>query len=315
MYCVNELLGLPLQHNVKEHLRRAQCPYMRAVCDGGGNRNMARLPNDHALASLFDPDVLQEGDNHISCGICSVKTKKEKWAICSRRLLAFPTDGNFAETQKKLVQKVLTLAGFSLGDQVRVWSEVTIKEKGFNYRMDYILRGINPDDPPIIVEVMTASTSGGNKNKGSDIASAFSNAILYAGGLRGDPGESPGVNKRQVWARMASQVIVKSQAANNWGGRTIWVIQNELLEYMRENTGLPLEKLQSSDWKPQEVNIIVADMDDPTGNNLAFYAGPIRAKNGGACWLELLTAKRVPTFAKVHSVLEAAKPIAILKAP
>ena len=65
MYCVNELLGLPLQHNVKEHLRRAQCPYMRAVCDGGGNRNMARLPDDHALASLFDPDVLQEGDNHI----------------------------------------------------------------------------------------------------------------------------------------------------------------------------------------------------------------------------------------------------------
>lgn len=66
----------------------------------------------------------------------------------------------------------------------------------------------------MVIEAMTCSTSGGNKEKGTDMQSAFRTATLAANGIL-DSGvvESPGVNLRQVWARMASQLIAKSEAA------------------------------------------------------------------------------------------------------
>ena len=57
---------------------------------------------------------------------------------------------------------------------------------------------------------------------------AFCDAVLYAAGLLDERGQSPGVNIRQVWARMASQLIVKSEIANEWGGSAIWVVQDAL---------------------------------------------------------------------------------------
>lgn len=56
-----------------------------------------------------------------------------------------------------------------------------------------------------IIEIMTSSTSGGNKDKGTTIQQSFIEAI------KGNNHESPGINYRQVWARMVSQLIVKSQ--------------------------------------------------------------------------------------------------------
>ena len=90
------------------------------------------------------------------------------------------------------------------------------------YRLDDVLR--KGSAPPCIVEIMTASTSGGNKKKGTDMQSAFCDAVLYATGLLPERRNSPGVNTRQVWARMASQMIVKSEIINEWGGRAIWVV-------------------------------------------------------------------------------------------
>lgn len=55
-----------------------------------------------------------------------------------------------------------------------------------------------PVNQPIIVEVMTSSTSGGNKRKRSCIPQAFEDCML------GQPHLAPGINYRQVWARMAS---------------------------------------------------------------------------------------------------------------
>jgi len=88
-----------------------------------------------------------------------------------------------------------------------------------------------PDlDSPYIVEVMTASTSGSDTNAGTDIASSFTNLIL------GKSHACPGINKRQVWGRMATQLFAKSALAESWGGKTIWIVQDELLSNIELTT-------------------------------------------------------------------------------
>ena len=94
---------------------------------------------------------------------------------------------------------------------------------------------ILPDlSEPFIIEVMTASTSGSNKAKGTDISTAFRNAAT------GRSHQSPGINKRQVWGRMATQLYAKSHLASAWGGKTIWIVQDELLNNISSTTGLRL---------------------------------------------------------------------------
>ncbi len=202
------------------------------------------------------------------------------WAICPRRLLTFGSQG-VSESQAELASKVFALAGFEPDEEISVWAEVSLSEVGadggrFNYRLDYVLRSAKPGAAPIVVEVMTCSTSGGNRATGTDIQGASRRAVLFAHTPVVDPVEAPGVNVRQVWARMASQMIAKSEAANSWGGRTIWVVQDRLVEYIRTNTALPLDALHSPDWTPGEVNMLVSNLTEP----VALYAGPIRAAHG-----------------------------------
>lgn len=83
-----------------------------------------------------------------------------------------------------------------------------------------------------ILEVMTASTSGSNTEKSTDMASAFRNALLFT------EHTSPGINKRQVWGRMVTQLFAKTALANEWNGRTIWVIQDSLLHNIEVTTRL-----------------------------------------------------------------------------
>jgi len=87
---------------------------------------------------------------------------------------------------------------------------------------------------PVIVEVMTASTSGSDKEAGTDIASSFTQAIL------GEDHNCPGINKRQVWGRMATQLFAKSALAEEWGGRTVWLVQDQLLHNIELTTKLNL---------------------------------------------------------------------------
>ncbi len=142
----------------------------------------------------------------------------EQWAVCPRRLLALDAI-NSPPQQRSLRDRVLKLEGFRQGETVRIWSEVTLKDKHVNYRLDYVLR--KDSAPPCIVEIMTASTSEGNRKQGTDMQTAFCDAVLYATGLLPERRNLPGVTMRQVWARMASQMIVKSEIANEWGGCAI----------------------------------------------------------------------------------------------
>lgn len=94
---------------------------------------------------------------------------------------------------------------------------------------------------PIILEVMTASTSGSNTELGTNISTAFTNAIFNR------DHQSPGINKRQVWGRMATQLFAKSAIAEAWNGKTVWIVQDELLKNIELTTKLAPEQVKSSD--------------------------------------------------------------------
>jgi len=140
-----------------------------------------------------------------------------------------------------------------------------------------------PADPLVIIEIMTSSTSGGNKRTRTQIAMACEDAIL-----RGDDHRAPGINYRQVWARMVSQLIVKSQVGMAWGGKTIWLVQDVLADYISKSTGLMLSQFLSDHL--HEVNILTFGYGNKINANdksiielekCDLYAGPI-TKSGDA---------------------------------
>ena len=103
-------------------------------------------------------------------------------------------------------------------------------------------------ESPFIVEVMTASTSGSDTEAGTDIASSFTQAIL------GKTHNCPGINKRQVWGRMATQLFAKSALAESWNGKTIWLVQDQLLNNIELTTKLRVES--SLDTSAGSVNFL-----------------------------------------------------------
>lgn len=143
-----------------------------------------------------------------------------------------------------------------------------------------------PSGYPVIVEIMTSSTSGGNKRRRTTIPMAFEDAILK------DDHSGPGINYRQVWARMVSQLIVKSEVGLAWGGKTIWVLQDRLVEYISKSTALDIYSFLSD--MTSEVNILSFSYGDSVANTDgiielktgALYSGPIKPE----------AAKHEPSF-------------------
>jgi Restriction endonuclease NotI. len=166
---------------------------------------------------------------------------------------------------EKIIQKQLECNGFTLS-----------MRNGLTSVEDF------PIGPPIIIEIMTSSTSGGNKKKRSCIPQAFEDCILDR------PHIAPGINYRQVWARMASQMIVKSQAALEWGGSTIWILQDLLSEYISSSTALDLRKFVNENIS--EVNVLEFSYGDRYHSpelgktveisDARLYSGPIRSGAG-----------------------------------
>jgi hypothetical protein len=139
-----------------------------------------------------------------------------------------------------------------------------------------------PMDPVIIVEIMTSSTSGGDKKKRTQISMACEDAIINPANHNG-----PGINYRQVWARMVSQLIVKSQVGLAWNGKTFWLVQDVLVEYISDTTALVLSQYAAN--HPNEVNILAfgyGDIDNKDAPPIAtlkdctFYSGPIMENPG-----------------------------------
>jgi hypothetical protein len=124
---------------------------------------------------------------------------------------------------------------------------------------------------------MTSSTSGGDKNKRTQIAMACEDAVVSP-----ETHNGPGINYRQVWARMVSQLIVKSQVSLAWNGKTFWLLQDLLAQYISSTTALDLSKYIAK--QHDEVNILAfgyGEVDaEPTSpiielSDSIFYAGPI----------------------------------------
>lgn len=90
---------------------------------------------------------------------------------------------------------------------------------------DTVKLSVFPDiSSPIIIEIMTASTSGSNEENETSIPLAFRNCLC------GTDYTGPGINKRQVWGRMATQLFAKTALTSTWGGKTVWLVQDQLLK-------------------------------------------------------------------------------------
>ena len=176
-----------------------------------------------------------------------------------------------------------------------------------------------PSYPFVIVEVMTSSTSGGNKAKRSQIGQLFEDTVYRLAGERIEAG-GPGINYRQVWARMVSQMLVKSQIAMKWGGKTFWVLQDLLAEYITKTTALNLSDFLSEHC--DEVNVLsggygknidprcrrgdFAEIDD-----IRLFAGPVSAgETAGKSFSDIVKLGAVPDVTELWRHLSGKMPCA-----
>lgn len=329
---------------------KAHCPFMNRQCDGGGNRysSQVELGPKHALYSLFPG--LNEVPAGV-CSI-QTQPGTSPWIVCPRRLLALGRETlGTRKWQAYAENQTLKQLGYPPNTRIGVWSEIKIKyeenEKSFDYTFDYILAPIGsvpverlseelrqservltkslqsagycmayregkhfvedfPIGVPSLVEIMTSSTSGGNKRKRTTVAMAFEDAVL------GKEHEAPGINYRQVWARMVSQLIVKSEVALAWGGKAIWVVQDNLVEYICRSTALDIRKFVAE--QANEVNMLsfsYGDIEDRKEGvidlvNSTLYAGPISA--GGlskaSSFQDMIRTPLKPSVSRLYNVLQ-----------
>ncbi len=163
-----------------------------------------------------------------------------------------------------------------------------------------------PMGNPCIVEIMASSTSGGSKAKGSTIPVAFANAIMRR------PHRAPGINYRQVWARMVSQLIVKSEVGLGWGGKTLWVLQGTLVDYISRSTALNIRQFLSE--ATSEVNILCMEYGDSYKTvtrpielgDIRLYAGPISPSDSNddiPAFQDMIRAPLKPSRSQLIQVL------------
>jgi hypothetical protein len=165
-----------------------------------------------------------------------------------------------------------------------------------------------PVGAPAIVEIMTSSTSGGNKAKRTQVGQAFEDA------LKGLPHIAPSINYRQVWARMVSQLLVKSELARGWGGVCIWVVQDVLVDYISRTTGLTMSRMVSD--VTDDVNVLslsYGDLSRLDGSgvidvpDVIFYAGKINPSalpdTEAPGFIDIVRTPFLPTSEKLMQLL------------
>ncbi|MBR2518626.1 MAG: hypothetical protein IKE46_02390 [Selenomonadaceae bacterium] len=297
--------------SVKEFRRRAFCPFMSATCDGGGNRFQSEINlSDHpelqnffsgmekVSAGICSIQIRDDTPPWIICPRRLFYMGKNATPEIFR-----------GETQTALLNKCNFPKGAQIGVWSELKIKYSRGEENpvtFDYTFDYVLMPLAtvtarqaaefsnipwsqlkrvlaennyvvtknnseilienfPVGAPVIVEVMTSSTSGGNKKFRTTIPQSFEDCIL------GRTHNAPGINYRQVWARMASQLLVKSQAATEWGGIAIWIVQDTLADYISSSTALNLKNFLSE--TTSEVNILSFAHN---AKSFSLYSGSIR---------------------------------------
>lgn len=350
MPVIFELFGFQLgltSQNASQSVANAHCPFMNAPCDGGGNRHLSKIElRTHPELKLRYPN--REAIHSGVCSI-STDDSESPWIVCPRRLLALGHSpqglGSWQDAINGEILKLLPQRKCRVG----VWSEVKMKanegQKSFDYTFDCILSelgfvekevvedllkrswrtvapelarnghecvtrdgktGIDtfPMGSPIILEIMTSSTSGGNKRNRSTVPMATEDALLGRSHI------APGINYRQVWARMVSQLIVKSEVGIAWGGRTFWLLQDKLVDYISQSTKLDMASFLG---KPlSEVSILglgypqARPTDQPIDlTRIQLYSGPIASSNSatGLTFSDMVRAPFVPPLTTLQSLL------------
>jgi hypothetical protein len=186
------------------------------------------------------------GKPNFPFSVCTVTAQRRSladarpWIVCPKRLLDLRSPATNVPPEIRAL--IPTIAP---GQRVRVWWEVKFTHKDpqgsghFEYTFDFFLAPINQLNnswvfagPPYAIEVMTASTRGGGLSEHLwDILLGHPQRPLQ--GVIDSP-YTP--NYRQVFGRMLSQFFVKAEALAAWGGKAIWLIQDELLSYIEEST-------------------------------------------------------------------------------
>lgn len=346
----------------ESHKKRAWCPFMDTDCDGGGNRYLSHvhLGNKPRLKAYFgDKDKVPSG----VCSL-QPHPGDRPWIVCPRRLMVLRGAQKHQDATWHLLFKYSgypSKTRVGIWPEVKIKCNLNRggKAKSFDYTFDYILmpvgrvskedveektgksaqesrrmletagysvsrqgkNGVIEDFPkgdPVVVEIMTSSTSGGNKDKRTTVPMAFEDAIL------GKKHEAPGINYRQVWARMVSQLVVKSEVAMAWGGKTFWILQDALTDYISDSTALDLAKFEAE--KVSEVNILAFSYGDRSverGTGVVelglgkLYAGPIRPAGVSEqpCFQDMIRAPACPPKATLIALLAKRKPTHIFTIP
>lgn len=266
MAVIAELFGcVPSLERVLEDWTHRWCRFTNRPCDVTANRgDRAFLDLEHR--SLRDDErrelLARYGPDPLPLGICSVSTQRrfesesKPWIICPKRMLDLRSD------PPVLPPEVRAQIPIAPGTRVRCWwefkfasNENAIDSSGvsrfFEYTFDYILLPVQQDadgrvtllGPPYIIEVMTSSTRGGGLTEHMiDVLSTRPQRSL-----RGHVDSPYTPNYRQVFGRMASQLYAKSEVAEAWGGRTIWVLQDVLLDYIEQTTAFRARPFEDGD--------------------------------------------------------------------
>ena len=305
IYCEGTLNNQNLIGLVKSQ----HCRIRDAKCDGGGNRYSSNID---VPSSQFSGIVTER---EICSSVCSINVTEEKnWIVCPRRLFYLGGVSGKNDPQNSLKNFVKNKSG--LAGQVAWWKEVKFKSfdnrgNSFDYTFDYVLASYDIKNscvlsPPIIVEVMTSSTSGGNKKKGTTIPQSFQNLVISG------QHSAPGINYRQVWGRMISQFFVKSQVAANWGGKTFWIIQDSLLDYIQNSTAFDFNKLRSID--ANEINLISVGFSKDNHGNPYLIPQKIDMASGvlsaalGSGFMSILGTPFIPDIEDFNAQLESRAP-------
>lgn len=228
--------------------------------------------------ALYDKSGLVRGERYSVWSEVKMKCNVRKgggyfdytfdYVITGRERRRLSEVSDMLEKSERTTLGILAKSGFT-----------TCFRKGEMYCDDF------PSLPLVIVEVMTSSTCGGNKRERTQIAQVFEDTVLKLHGNKTCPA-GPGINYRQVWARMVSQLLVKSQIGVAWGGVTFWVLQDLLAKYISETTALNFSDFLAR--HKDEVNVIAGGYGDQflkerrNGNligihDVKFYAGKVAA--------------------------------------
>ena len=288
-------------------------PYDESMTMAEATRDMARWPaTDRIPASLNGPSVGEADGGFIPCGVCSVRRTDGTCAsdirlgeYRHRRLLSFES-GAFSDSQRKLEPSVSCKSpDIQRGDEIRVWSEIRLldRELGVDYRMDYVLR--KDDSPPVIVEVTTASTSGGNRARRTDIRSEIADAVLDEHGVIPELGQSPDVNAS---AGLGAYAVAKTTAhirsseekvrAYYLGCATIhYATTSSVAQSLNRESRF----LRTDREILRSLNLISA-MHKPPCQTSELYSGPIYPGDGTVVpgWLELPDFSGHPSARKTY---------------